>query len=87
MKLNGNKTGSALGALVSIMHLVWLLLVVSSMGQWYLDMVFKLHQLNNPFRVMPFNLVNGVLLLIISFVVGYVVGWIFAWVWNYLHKN
>ena len=86
MELNKNKTGLALGALVSFMHLLWLLLVILNIGQWYLDFIFKLHQINNPFQVMSFNLGTGVLLLVISFVVGYIVGWIFAWTWNWLHK-
>lgn len=87
MQLNKNKAGLALGVLVSAIHFLWLLLVITNLGQWYLDFIFNLHQLNNPYTVMPFNLGTGILLLLITFVVGYIMGWIFAWVWNYLHKN
>lgn len=87
MELNKNKTGLTLGVLVSAMHLFWLLLVLVNLGQWCLDFIFSLHQLNNPFTVTSFNLGTGILLLVITFIVGYIIGWIFAWVWNYLHKQ
>lgn len=87
MQLNQKKAALTVGALASGMHLVWLVLVMLNLGQWWLDFIFNLHQLNNPFVVMPLNWGTGILLLVVTFVIGYIVGWIFSKVWNYLHKN
>ena len=86
MELSKNKTGLALGMLFSVMHFFWALLVILNLGQWYLDFILNLHQISNPFTVMPFNFSTGILLLVITFIIGYIMGWIFAWVWNYLYK-
>ncbi len=74
-----------LGVFVALMHLVWMLMIYLGFGQWYLDWIFGLHLLSNPFVVMPFNFGAALTLIIFTFVVGYVMGWVFATIWNKLH--
>ncbi len=86
MKLNTETAALVFGVTVALMHLIWLLMVWVGIGQLYLDWIFGLHLISNPFRVMPFDLINALLLLIVTFTVGYISGLIFASVWNRLHK-
>ncbi|HSX49128.1 MAG TPA: hypothetical protein VLE44_02620 [Candidatus Saccharimonadales bacterium] len=87
MKLNCGKTALVVGFFVSFMHLVWLVMVWSGLGQAYLDWILGLHQVSLNIRVLPFNLMNGVYLLIVTFIVGYLMGWMFAYIWNRLIKG
>lgn len=87
MKLKVGATALVFGTVVALMHAVWMLMVFLGFGQTYLDWIFGLHLLSNPFTVLPFNFVSAVVLVIFTFVVGYVMGWVFAWIWNGLHKG
>jgi hypothetical protein len=82
VKLNTQKTAMTLGICVSLMHFVWLLMVYFGFAQIYLNWIFGLHQVYAPITVLPFNLVNALLLLVITFVAGYALGWVFSLVWN-----
>ena len=84
--MNINKTGLALGVFFAVVHALWLLAVLMGVGQWYLDFVFGLHILSNPFAVLNFSWGSAIGLLIVTFVSGYVFGAIFAWVWNKFTK-
>lgn len=87
MKLNIGKTALVFGFVVSIIHLIWLLMVIFGIGQLYLNWILGLHQVSLPITVLPFNLMNGILLLIVTFIAGYLMGWVFAYFWNWLHKG
>ena len=49
MKLNPNKTGVALGALMGLWHLVWGLFVAMGLASVIMDFIYGIHFLNNPF--------------------------------------
>lgn len=87
MKLKVGATAMVFGVVVALMHTIWMIMVFLGVGQMYMDWIFGLHLLNNPFRVMPFNLMTAIWLIVFTFVVGYVLGWVFAFVWNRLHKG
>ncbi len=87
MKLNAGKTALVVGSFVSFMHFVWLAMVWSGLGQAYLDWILGLHQVSLSIRVLPFNLTNAVILLVVTFVAGYLMGWVFACIWNRLIKG
>ena len=87
MHLKKLKTGLVLGLFVSLMHLVWLLMVVTGLAQPMMDFIFKVHMMNNPFIVQQFDALNGLMLLVMTFVVGFVFGWIFSLIFNMLHKK
>lgn len=87
MKLDPLKTGLGLGSLTAVMHLVWSLLVLLGLAQGWMDWVFSLHFLNNPFAVGSFDVVTTLTLLVVTALVGFAVGFVFANIWNYWEKK
>lgn len=76
-----------LGVFVALMHALWMLLIFFGVAQLYMNWIFGLHLLTNPYTVLPFNWGSAITLIIVTFVVGYVMGWVFAFIWNRLHKG
>lgn len=87
MKLKPGKTALALGVFVALMHAVWMLMVYIGVAQTYMNWIFGLHLLTNPFKVLAFNFGTAATLLGFTFILGYVMGWVFAFIWNYLHRG
>ncbi|MBI2404750.1 hypothetical protein HYV22_01060 [Candidatus Gottesmanbacteria bacterium] len=90
--MKGNKVvphtvGLALGGFVAVMHAVWSLLVYTELAQGYLDWIFGLHFIENPYVVGEFNFSTAVILVVVTFVCGYVVGWVFGTIWNWARKK
>ncbi|MFH0889936.1 MAG: hypothetical protein V1836_02210 [Candidatus Aenigmatarchaeota archaeon] len=88
-QLNESKTGLVLATFVALLHVVWSVIVAVIPGsfQSFLDWVFTLHHLKPFYALLPFNLGNAVLLVILTFVFGYVFGYAFAAVWNWAMKQ
>lgn len=84
--MNKNKVALVLGSFVGLVHLVWSVLIAFSLAQPWLNFVYRMHSLNNPFIVEPFNLMRSIGLIIITFLVGYIAGYVFASLWNKFHK-
>lgn len=87
MKLDPKKTGFALGSLFALMHLMWSLLVAAGLAQEYMDWIFSIHFLDNPYTVASFDIVTALMLVVVTGIVGFVVGWVFATIWNYWQKK
>ena len=87
IKLDPQKTGLVLGSLAALMHLLWSLMVAMGLAQWWMDWVFSLHFLNNPFTVGSFDIVTALILIVVTGIVGFVVGWVFSTIWNYWQKK
>lgn len=87
MKLDPQKTGLGLGSLTGLMHLIWSLLVALGLAQGWMDWVFSLHFLNNPFTVGGFDVVTALTLIVVTSIVGFAVGFAFATIWNYWQKK
>ena len=87
-RLNKNKTGLALGTFIALMHAVWSLFVavIPAQLQNFLDWIFVLHHIKPMYVLLPFNIANAILLVVLTFVVGYVFGYGFAAVWNRANK-
>ncbi len=66
--------------------MVWEIVLALGFGQSLLDWKLSLWSLNNPFTVMPFNLVTGVELIIVAVVGGYILGAVFAVISKKVHK-
>ncbi len=81
-KLSEHQTGLALGAFFGLMHVAWALVVSLGFAQTWLDFIFGLHFLENPFVVSVFDMQKAVMLVAVTAVVGYVAGFVFAKVWN-----
>jgi hypothetical protein len=86
MKFNPNIVGFYCGALISFCHLVWVVMVALGLAQGWLNFIFGLHFVSNPFKVGVFNVGAATALVIMTFVVGYVVGWVSTWAWNRMVK-
>ena len=84
--MNKNKIGLVLGSFAGLLHLVWGLFIAFGLAQPLLDFIYNLHSLNNPFIVMPFDLMHTLGLIVVTFLVGYVFGYVFAALWNRVHK-
>lgn len=88
--LNKNKFGVVIGAFLALMHLVWALAVaITPLGvQNFLDWIFKLHFLKTAWiiDITYISFLNGLLLVVVTFIVGYIFGWVFAWLRNLLKK-
>jgi len=85
--MNKNKAGLVFGLLLGVMHLAWSILVAIGVSQAILDWIYKIHFLNNPFIVAPFNIGTAVILVVFTSIVGFVLGWFFGLLWNVLYKK
>jgi hypothetical protein len=83
-ELDKNTVGLIVGAFAGLIHLLWVVLVAVGVAQAFLDWIYGLHFLSNPFRVAAFNLGTAVILVLVTFVLGYIFGWIFTAIWNTL---
>jgi hypothetical protein len=80
--MNKNKAGLVFGSFLAFMHLVWSVLVATGLAQAYLNFIFNLHMIANPFQVQAFSLGRAAGLIIVTFLIGYAFGCVFAWFWN-----
>ena len=85
MKLHS--TGLIMGVFMVVMHALWSAMVFLGVAKMYMDWIFGLHFLSNPYKLASFSLVKAGTLLLVVFVVGYLMGWVFAFIWNRLHKG
>ena len=58
------------GICLSIFHIFWLLLISFGFAQPLMDFVFKIHMLNSPFVIQPFNYLYALILVIFTFIMG-----------------
>jgi hypothetical protein len=85
--LDKKKIGLAVGSFTAGIHFFWSILVLIGLAQPLMDWIFQLHMIRPPYTIMPFSLINMIVLILISFIGGYGAGWFFAYVWNYLLKK
>ena len=65
------------GISLASLHFCWVLIVSTGVAQPILDWVFKLHMLNSPFQVQPFDVTLSALLIIVTFAIGCFYGVVF----------
>lgn len=65
-------------SLLSSLHFAWLVLVYIEMAQVVMDFIFKIHMLNSPLQVQPFEWSYAFLLIAITFSVGAIYGWLYS---------
>ena len=85
MKLHS--TGLIMGVFMVVMHALWSAMVFLGVAKMYMDWIFGLHFLSNPFIIRQFSWVKAGTLLLVVFIAGYLMGWAFAFIWNRLHKG
>lgn len=85
--MKAGSTGLILGIFFAILHALWSLLVALGLAKAFMDWIYGLHFMVNPFKMMPFNIVKAGVLLLVTFIAGYLMGSGFAIIWNRLHKG
>ncbi|KKR95796.1 MAG: hypothetical protein UU47_C0025G0008 [candidate division TM6 bacterium GW2011_GWE2_41_16] len=76
------KTGLMFGLFFALIHLVWAILIASQYAKPYMDWMLKLHFIQMPYMVLPFDLRTAAMLVGMTFVCGYIFGVLFSWLWN-----
>lgn len=75
--MNFFRTSMIGGLCLSILHFFWVILVALGWAQPFMDFIFKLHMLNSPFQVQPFDVMLALGLLGTTFLIGCFYGAIF----------
>ncbi len=78
-KSKENKIAIAVSLFIAALHALWAISIVLGLGQTYLDWIFPLHLLNNPFSVISFNFLNAALLVVVAFVATYLSALLLIW--------
>ncbi len=78
-KSRESKIAIAVALFVAALHALWAIAIALGIGQTYLDWIFPLHLLNNPFSVMSFSLLNAALLVVVAFLATYIAALLFIW--------
>jgi len=87
MKKNHNSVALPLGLFFAFVHFLWLVMVALQMAKPMMDWLLGLHHIEFQYAMLPFNLGNAALLLVVTFVVGYVAGWILSFFWSWFAKK
>jgi len=85
--INKNKLGLVFGTFLGIWHFVWAGLVLSGMAQSLMNWIFRLHFIEPPYTVLPFNLGLAVALILVTSITGYLSGWILGAIWNWVRAD
>jgi hypothetical protein len=85
-KIHRHDVGFVVGAMLSLWHLIWGLMVLTGVAQAFMDFIFKIHMITPPYQVGLFSWKLTLALIVITFIFGYIIGWVFALIWNKYHK-
>lgn len=80
------KSGLALGALLGLCHLGWVILVAVGWAQPLMDFMFWLHFIKPVYVIDSFNLMRAIMLVAMTTATGFVMGFVFGLLWNWFHK-
>lgn len=78
--MNLFRTATISGLCLSSIHFCWVLLVALGWAQPLMDFILKLHMLNSPFQVQPFDITLALGLLSITFLIGCFYGTVFYFI-------
>ncbi len=78
--------GLTLGTTQAVLHLVWSLFVAVGWAGSFMSTVYRLHMVDPSIRILPFDLVSSVMLIVVTALVGYAVGWLLGTFWNVYHR-
>lgn len=82
MQINRKQAGLSLGILFGLMHLTWLLALVTGWAELLMNLMMKYHFVSKTYQIGSFDLGIGIVGLVGAFLCGYLTGWIFAYIWN-----
>ncbi len=87
MKIQRKKFALVLASFVALGHFVWVILVGLGWAQPLMNFVYRLHFMENPHMIDPFNLGRAIELILLATAVAYVAGIVFATIWNSVYKE
>ena len=82
--INKQKLGLVFGMFLGACHFVWSLLVLSGIAQPLMNLIFRLHFIEPPYTIAPFNLGVAATLILVTSMTGYLIGWLLAAISNWL---
>jgi hypothetical protein len=85
-KIDPNRAGLVLGALVGGWHLLWSLLVALGVAQPLIDFIFWIHFIKPVYIIEPFGFGRAAILVLVTAAIGYAIGFAFAVLWNRVHR-
>jgi hypothetical protein len=81
-EINKNQLGLTLGILFTIMHILWIIVVLIGWGKSIADWLHSVHFFGDAHTIIPVSLGVSLIGIIAAFISGYVTGWVFAAIWN-----
>lgn len=85
--INKQKLGLVFGTFLGSWHFVWALLVFSGLAQSLMNLIFRLHFIEPPYTILPFDFGVAAALIIVTSMTGYVSGWMLAAISNWLRAE
>ena len=85
--ISKHKLGLVFGTFLGTWHFVWAWLVLSGMAQSLMNWIFRLHFIEPPYTILPFNFGVAVTLILVTSTTGYLSGWVLGAIWNWLRAD
>ncbi len=85
-QINAHKVGLVIGGVMAAWHAVWASMVLVGVAKAFMDWILGLHFIQLSYSVQPFNLVNALLLVLVTGAIGYVIGYFAGFLWNTAHR-
>lgn len=82
--ISPTKTALAVGTVIGLWHLCWVMLVGLGWAKPVLDFILRLHFLKIDYALAPFAIATAGSLIVLTFTIGAVFGLVFAFIWNWL---
>ena len=85
--IDRHKLGLVFGTFLGAWHFVWAGLVLSGIAQSLMNWIFRLHFIDPPYSILPFNIGAAITLILLTSITGYLSGWVFGAIWNWVRAN
>ncbi|HKO41860.1 MAG TPA: hypothetical protein VJU84_01115 [Pyrinomonadaceae bacterium] len=85
--INKQRLGLVFGTFLGAWHFVWAVLVLSGIAQPLMNLIFRLHFIEPPYTILPFDFGVAATLILVTSMTGYVSGWMLAAISNWLRAE
>ena len=79
-ELNAKRTALSLGILVAIFHTAGIIAIQSGL----INFAQRVHFISEQITVLPFNITDFIIGVVLAFIAGYIVGWAYSAIYNKL---
>ncbi|EKD33282.1 MAG: hypothetical protein ACD_76C00054G0008 [uncultured bacterium] len=80
------KLGLTFGLFSGLVHLAWSVLVALGWAGPLMNWLFKIHFIQSPYSMLPFNLGQAVLLIVVAALAWFVFGFVVGSIWRAVAK-